>query len=354
MNKRIQLIRQILQDKKLDGILLTSPQNRFYFSGFTGSTATLLITPKQLLLLTDSRYTVQSKAECPEFDIKDVQGKYTQFINEFAQNNQLKRLGFEGDDVTYDWYITYKNALPVVELESVNLLTVRVKKEPSEVKIMKEANIVAIEALKATLPHIKPGVSERHIETILVTEMKNRGASKESFETIVASGPRGALPHGHASDKIIEKGELVTIDFGAYYHGYCSDVTRTFAVGKPHSAELVKIYNIVKEAQQKAVEAVRPGLTCAAIDQVARQYIADQGYGPQFGHSTGHGLGVLIHEYPSVSGKSETVLEPGMVITIEPGIYIEGLGGVRIEDDVLVTANGHEVLTQYDKSLIQL
>jgi len=341
-----------LADLGVDAALITSPQNRFYLSGFTGSTATLVITSKKAWILTDSRYITQVKSECPLFELVEVKGKYTDFIKNLLGTKVV--IGFEGSDVTFDWYDSFTRALGDYTFKRLDLSHLRDVKDAHEVAIMKEAGKIAIQALQNTLPQIKSGMTERQAELILVTEMKKLGATKESFDTIVASGVRGALPHGHASDKVIHEGEFITFDFGCIYQGYCSDITRTVVLGTPKDSQLVDIYEIVREAQQRAVDAIRPGLKGSDVDKVARDYIASKGYGAYFGHGTGHGLGILVHEYPSVSPAGDTVLAPGHVVTVEPGIYIEGLGGVRIEDDVLVTADGHEVLNGFTKQLVKI
>lgn len=349
---RLKQFQSQLADWGVTAALITSPQNRFYLSGFTGSTATLVITAAKAWILTDSRYITQVKSECPEFELVEVKGKYTDFIKTLLGEKAV--VGFEGSDVTFDWYDQYSKALASYSFKRLDLSHLRDVKDAKEIEIMKKAGAIAIQALENTLPQVKAGMTEREAELILVTEMKRLGASKESFDTIVASGVRGALPHGHASDKVIQQGEFVTFDFGCIYQGYCSDVTRTVVIGTPKDTQLVEIYHIVKEAQQKAVDAIRPGLKGSDVDKVARDYITAKGYGKYFGHGTGHGLGILVHEYPNVSPAGDIVLAPGHVVTVEPGIYIEGLGGVRIEDDVLVTAKGHEVLNGFTKELVSI
>lgn len=349
---RLSQFQASLADYGVDAALITSPQNRFYLSGFTGSTATLVITSSKAWILTDSRYLTQVKSECPLFELVEVKGRYTDFIKNLLGDQAI--VGFEGSDVTFDWYDSYTRALSLYTFKRLDLSHLRDVKDANEVAIMKEAGKIAIHALENTLPQVKAGMTERQAELILVTEMKKLGATKESFDTIVASGVRGALPHGHASDKVIKEGEFITFDFGCIYQGYCSDITRTVVLGQPKDTQLVEIYEIVREAQQRAVDAIRPGLKGSDVDKVARDYIASKGYGAYFGHGTGHGLGILVHEYPSVSPAGDTVLAPGHVVTVEPGIYIEGLGGVRIEDDVLVTPQGHEVLNGFTKQLVTI
>ncbi|MBE3570312.1 MAG: aminopeptidase P family protein, partial [Bacillales bacterium] len=220
-------------------------------------------------------------------------------------------------------------------------------------KILKEAADIADAAFKHILDFIKPGITELEVANELEFFMRKCGATSSSFDTIIASGKRSALPHGVASEKIIEKGDLVTLDYGALYKGYVSDITRTVAVGEP-SADLKNIYQIVLEAQLLAVEKIKPGMTGKEADAIARNYIEEKGFGDQFGHSLGHGIGLEVHERPLLSMRSDMVLQPGMVVTVEPGIYVHGLGGVRIEDDTIITSSGNETITHSTKELIIL
>ena len=229
----------------------------------------------------------------------------------------------------------------------------RMIKTDDEIRTIRRAAEIADEAFSHILTFIKPGVTELEVSNELEFFMRRLGASESSFDTIVASGKRSALPHGVATGKTIENGDMVTLDFGALYDGYVSDITRTVAVGEP-TEELKKIYHIVLEAQMRACSALKPGMTGKEADAVARDYIKDHGYGEAFGHSTGHGIGLEVHEGPGLSFRSDTVLKPGMVVTVEPGIYVPGLGGVRIEDDVLITEDGCELLTSSPKELIIL
>lgn len=224
-------------------------------------------------------------------------------------------------------------------------------KTDSEIKILKEAAQIADAAFEHILSFIRPGVSEIEVSNELEFFMRKQGATSSSFDIIVASGLRSALPHGVASEKVIEKGDFVTLDFGAYYKGYCSDITRTIAVGEP-SDKLKEIYNVVLEAQIRGVNGIKAGLTGREADALTRDYITEKGYGEYFGHSTGHGVGLEIHEAPGLAFRSETVLEPGMAVTVEPGIYIPGVGGVRIEDDIIITSEGNEGSRSLRKNLL--
>lgn len=266
----------------------------------------------------------------------------------------IKKLGFEKDYVTYASYQTFNETIdaeliPVSgEIEKLRLI-----KDESEIKILKGAAKIADSAFSHILNFIQPGKTEIEVANELEFFMRKEGATSSSFDMIVASGVRGALPHGVASDKVIEKGELVTIDFGALYNGYVSDITRTVAIGQP-SDKMKEVYDIVLEAQLRGMKGIKAGITGKQADALTRDYISEKGYGEYFGHSTGHGIGLEVHEGPGLSFKSDIVLEPGMVVTCEPGIYLPGIGGVRIEDDTIVTKEGNENLNTSTKELVIL
>lgn len=228
----------------------------------------------------------------------------------------------------------------------------RMVKNEKEIARMSRAAEITDQVYQKVLKTARSGMSEKDLAKTILNSFEELGAEGLSFDTIVVSGENGALPHGQPSDKIIKEGELITTDFGCKYQGYCSDFTRTFAVGKEINPKLKEIYQIVQEAQWKGIQAVKTGVNCNEIDQIVRDYIQQKGYGEYFAHSTGHGLGIEVHEAPSISTRDNTLLQPGMIITIEPGIYIPDLGGVRIEDDVLVTKNGYVLLTQSPRELI--
>lgn len=263
-------------------------------------------------------------------------------------------MAFESS-VSFQTHQEWSKAFDGVELVATSglLEKIRMFKDESEMVIIREAVRIAEAGFAHIQSYIRPGVREEDVALELEFFMRKQGASGSAFDMIVASGPRGALPHGRASEKIIQAGEMVTLDFGAAYKGYNSDITRTLSVGEP-SAKMKEIYDIVLRAQIAGVEALKPGVTGKEADAATRDIIAAAGYGDCYGHSAGHGLGIEVHELPSLSTVSTFVLEPGMLVTMEPGIYVSGLGGVRIEDDVLITAEGHEVLNKSTKELIIL
>ncbi|MBU7593470.1 M24 family metallopeptidase [Metabacillus halosaccharovorans] len=352
---KLENIRKRFKELSIEGLVITSSYNRRYMTGFTGTAGVAVISEEKAVFITDFRYTEQAAKEIEGFEIVQHTGPIVEEVATQVDKLGIKRLGFEQDHVTYQTYTAYKNALKNTEFIPVSgaVEKLRLIKSPSEIKILKEAAEIADAAYKHILTFVKPGLKEIDVANELEFFMRKNGAVSSSFDIIVASGYRSALPHGVASEKEIEKGDFVTLDFGAYYKGYCSDITRTFAVGEP-SDELKNIYSVVLEAQLRGMNGIKPGMTGKQADALTRDYIKDQGYGEYFGHSTGHGLGMEVHEGPALSFRSDTILEPGMVVTVEPGIYVAGLGGVRIEDDTVITANGNESLTHSPKDLIIL
>jgi Xaa-Pro aminopeptidase len=352
--EKIQKLRSSFELSGIDGMLITSSYNRRYMTGFTGSAGVVLISAEKALFITDFRYTEQAAKQCEGYEIVKHTGAIPEEVAEQAKQLGIKKLGFEEDHLTFSAFKAYEKAVEA-ELVPVSgtIEKLRLIKTESEIKIIKVAADIADAAFKHILDIIRPGVTELEISNELEFFMRKAGAVSSSFDIIVASGHRSALPHGVASDKVIEKGDFVTLDFGAYYKGYVSDITRTVAVGEPED-KLKEIYNIVLEAQERGMEGIKPGMSGKEADALTRDYISEKGYGEYFGHSTGHGIGLEVHEGPGLSFKSDVILEPGMVVTVEPGIYIPGLGGVRIEDDTLITKDHNETLTHSTKELIIL
>jgi Xaa-Pro aminopeptidase len=356
MEQRLSRLRNHFDEAGIDALLVFSPENRRYLSGFTGSSGYLLLTGEEALLFTDFRYTEQASAQAPDCRIVKHGPKPFEDIAAYVRKQGIRALGFEQDHVTYATYKRVKNLLQQVSLVPASGLVERLRrcKDEAEIEIIREAAKIADAAFSHILSFLRPGVTEREVALELEMFMRKNGASGSSFETIVASGSRSSLPHGVASDKVLEKGDFVTLDFGAYYKGYCSDLTRTVSLGQPREERLKEIYEIVLQAQTHALSCIRAGMTGKEADALARDWIAERGYGEHFGHSLGHGIGLAIHEDPRLSSLSEDLLEPGMVVTVEPGIYLPNVGGVRIEDDVVITENGLEVLTHSPKELLVL
>lgn len=352
--EKLQKLRQTLEKDGLDAILVTSPINRRYLTGFTGTAGAVLVSQDNARFITDFRYTAQAKEQAKGFDVVEHSQPIEQDINKQLKEMNVKRLGFEKNQVTYAAYESYKKMFDVELVPTSDIVeNIRLIKSPEELDIMKKAAKIADEAYDHIQSFIKPGVTEIEVSNELEFFMRKQGATSSSFDIIVASGYRSALPHGVASDKPIQAGELVTLDYGALYEGYCSDITRTLAVGEIND-ELKTIYDTVLQAQLLGVEKIKPGLTGKEADALTRDYISEKGYGDYFGHSTGHGLGMEVHEGPALSHRSDVRLRPNMVVTVEPGIYIPDVGGCRIEDDIIITETGNERLTHSTKELIHL
>ncbi|MEL3961626.1 Xaa-Pro peptidase family protein [Lysinibacillus endophyticus] len=351
---KLEKLRKALIDENVDAILITNQYNRRYMTGFTGTAGVAIVSQNDAVFITDFRYTEQAKKQVQNYRIVQHEGILFKEVANQVEKMGIKTLGFEKDTMTYGVYENYKSLLKANLVPLSGLIEkIRLIKNEQEINIIKVACEIADQAFTHILEFIKPGKTELEVSNELEFFMRKQGAQASSFDTIVASGVRSALPHGVATNKTIEKGDFVTLDFGALYNGYVSDITRTIAVGQP-SDQLIEMYNTVLQSQLFALEKVGPGMTGIEADAIARDYLTSKGYGEAFGHSTGHGIGLEVHEGPALSSRSETVLEPNMVVTIEPGIYLPGIGGVRIEDDVLITETGNEKLTHSKKELIIL
>jgi len=336
----------------IDGFLVTNITNVRYISGFTGTSGCVLLAAKDKgFFLTDGRYKLQARSEVKDLGIK-VYRRALDGIAELVRGFGLKRLGFEARALDYDAYRRLKKVLPGVALKPlVNLVEEkRAVKSPSELKGIRKAIEVAEKGFRSVERGRLSGRAEGEIAWLMEASCRKAGAQDMAFATIVASGKRSALPHGVASAKKIKKGEFVIVDMGVSVDGYKSDKTRTYVIGRAGAMQR-KIYNIVKDANDMAIESIRDGLEARSIDAVARAFIRKAGYGRYFTHGLGHGVGLDVHESPSLNPKSTDVLKEGMVVTIEPGIYVPDFGGVRIEDMVLVKKGGCEILTGGSKEL---
>lgn len=354
LTMKIANLRALLKENEIDALLITSPYNRRYITGFSGTAGLALISANDAVFITDFRYTEQAEKEIEGFRIVQHTKTIIEEVAAQAKSMNIKTLGFEKDDMSFGLYELYNKAV-TSELKPVSGLVekLRMVKTEDELAILKKAAKIADDAFSHICTFIRPGITELDVSTELELFMRKQGATSSSFSIIVASGLRGALPHGVASNKVIESGDLVTLDFGALYEGYISDLTRTVAVGEP-SEKLKEIYAVTLEAQELALKGIKPGMTGIEADAIARDYIKSKGYGEAFGHSTGHGIGMEVHEAPGLSFRSDTILEPNMVVTVEPGIYLPGVGGVRIEDDIIITQVGNERLTFAPKELLIL
>lgn len=352
--EKLNKLRALFKEHEIDGLLITSEYNRRYMTDFTGTAGIALISEHDAVFITDFRYVEQAGKQAKNFQIVQHVGPIIEEVANQVRQLGIRKLGFEQDHLTYAQYQLFeKNVSAQFVPISGAIEKLRLIKTEAEINIIKKAADIADAAFTHILNYIQPGKKEIDVANELEFFMRKAGATSSSFDIIVASGIRSALPHGVASNKVIEKGDFVTLDFGAYYNGYVSDITRTISVGEP-SKQLKEIYDIVLEAQLRGVNGIKPGITGKEADALTRDYITEKGYGDNFGHSTGHGIGLEVHEGPGLSVRSTTVLEPGMVVTVEPGIYVADLGGVRIEDDLLITEDGSDILTHSPKELIIL
>lgn len=350
MNKHLKL-QESLKANEIDAMLVSNFSNIFYYSKFKGTNATLLIFEEHRYLITDFRYEQQAKQLDTGYEVLCTTDEETlvDVINKLKKKHKFSSLGLEGDTITRNEWLQFEKTL-TARLIDLNIDGVRAVKSADEVVLIKEAIHIAEKAFEDTMDYLKPGMSELEVCRYLENKMLDYGAEEPSFNTIVASGYRGALPHGVASDKIIEEHELITFDFGCKYKGYCSDITRTVALGTVDQ-QLIDIYNTVLEANLLGIETVRANMSGQEVDKVVRDFIDAQGYKGMFGHGLGHSFGVDIHEDPRLRSDVDHKLEVGNIVTIEPGIYVPGVGGVRIEDDILLTENGIEILTTLSKDL---
>lgn len=353
---RLKKIQSDLVDFDCDALLIESAENRRYLSGFTGSFGFLVITKEKAFLLTDSRYQEQAKMETKGIEIV-LLSRYTieHSIAIICRENKVDVLGFERNRISYELYDGLAAYFGRPNLRPIQNLVegYRAIKDDEEIALLREAERIGDEAFNNILPLIKPGVEEREIALELDYQMRKLGASGNSFDSIVASGYRGALPHGLASDKKIESGDLIVMDFGCVYKGYCSDMTRTVGVGAVGEKER-EVYQAVLKTQLTCLEAIKAGVVGKDIHMLAEKVIADAGYGPYFGHGLGHAVGLEIHETPCFNRAEKKKIQAGTCITVEPGIYLPNQFGVRIEDMIVVTEEGYENLTHSSKDLLLL
>lgn len=335
------------------GLLVVKKENKFYLSNFTGSGGYLLITSKKKYILIEGKYKKQAQEQCKEFSIVVLKDKnFVQCLREICENNGVEELIFEENTVVYSLYKELQK-LPFKLVESKNLVeNQRAIKRYDEIEIIKKSCNIAQKSIERALDEFEINMSEKDLADNIERNAKKLGAEKIDF-IIVVSGERGALPHGRPTDKKIELEELLTIDFGCIYKGYHSDITRTYSIGEVNF-KLKEIYDVVKEAQQLGVSMIKPGINTKEIDRVVREYIKSAGFGEYFVHGLGHGIGVEGHEKPLLNECENNILKAGMVLTIEPGIYIPELGGARIEDTVLVTNDSYELLTTISKEFKEI
>jgi len=359
-------VRSALEATRLEALIVTTPANIRYLANHIGSAGTLIVTPDDLQLLVDFRYKESvrtrqhSPAACPGLRLIDVPDSYDEALVSATMASPARIIGIEAGHLTVarqEWLIrTWQSRSADITLRSTERFIERFRavKDAAEVSVLREAARRLTSVAETAFDSIRVGLAEREVAAVIETALRRAGYERPSFDTIVGSGPNSALPHYRAGDRALHDGDLVVLDFGGVLDGYCSDLTRTVTVGNP-SPEARRLHAAVLEAQSAAIDAVKPGVTTAEVDGAARQVLVGHGLGEAFGHGTGHGLGLDVHEEPRVSKPRPDIpperLEPGMVFTIEPGAYVPGFGGVRIEDDVLVTETGCEVLTSVPRDL---
>lgn len=349
---RISAARKQVAAASVDALLVSNPINSRYLSGFDGTSGLLLLSSEKAFLVTDSRYLEQAEQQAPDFVVLRRDDDLYAGLAGLIQNEGWRSLGFEARHLSYAKCQDLAELLPVKTVAlSGSIEQLRMIKDCRELAIMRRGAKILDRAFDYLLTLIKPGMREADLALELEIFLLRQGAEQRSFRFIVASGVRGAMPHGSASEKVMEKGDLVTIDFGACFEGYATDITRTICLGKPGQLQR-EIYDLVFQAQAEAAAALRPGKTTKEIDAIARDIIEQAGYGEYFSHGLGHGIGLEVHEDPTLSQRSETMLQPGMVVSIEPGVYLPGRGGVRIEDMTAITETGAEIMTASRRGLI--
>jgi Xaa-Pro aminopeptidase len=347
---RVANLRNTLREKDLDAILISRAENRRYLSGFTGSAGILVITDQRAVLATDFRYWEQAGQEAPDFGLGKIQDKVSQFLPDLLADAGVKRLGFEAEDVSVDLLHEWSQATEGVAWIPLKgtVEAQRMVKEEKEIEALRRSTALTDAAFAHLLSVIKPRMTEREAAWEIESYMRTHGASRVAFDLIVAAGPSGAMPHAKPTDQAIEPGEPIVIDIGCVVDGYCSDMTRTFCLGKP-SAKYLEVWDIVRQAQEAAENGIRAGMRGVDAHALAGELIEAAGHGEHFGHGLGHGVGLVIHENPRASRRSEDTLEAGMALTIEPGIYLPGEFGVRIEDLAIIREDGLEILTNTPK-----
>lgn len=360
MSDRVERLRARMAEMGLEAFLVSTPENRRYLSGFTGSAGYLFISHKDAVLATDFRYVEQAGRQAPVFRVERIGGELD-WLPRLASQVGAERIGFESTHVTVAQHTAFAKALEADSSQRPALVAtqgvverLRAVKDPEELDLIQRAVTLADEAMERVSADLRPGVAEREVAWEMERAMRELGAEGASFDIIVAGGPNAALPHHRASDRPLQAGEPIVIDMGARYQGYCSDLTRTLYLDAPWDETFRKVYQTVLEAQEAAVAGVRSGMTGGEADALARQAIQEAGYGDAFGHSLGHGVGLAVHEYPRLAAQASDTLEDGMVFTIEPGIYLSGWGGVRIEDMVVLEGGVARNLTRASKAMVPI
>ena len=353
MSARLAKLRERLAARELDAFLSFDAITNRYLCGFSGSTSALIVTIERAIFVTDFRYREQARSEMTGFELREAVSSLIAEVCAAIRDTESKKVGFEPEQMTFKSYEEVRTQLSAIELQAAQRLVsdLRAIKDPAEAEKMRRAAQIASEVISDVPLTLAEGMSERELAAEIEYLIRKKGADTSSFDAIALFGERSSLPHGKPSDRRLTSGDIVLVDFGARLNGYNSDLTRTWVYRRIRTARTREVYETVQSAQEAALRAVKPGMSCAKLDAIARDIIKEAGYGDNFGHGLGHGVGLDVHESPRISADSADRLEEGMVTTIEPGIYIPGEGGIRIEDLVLVTASGCKVLTCADKQL---
>jgi Xaa-Pro aminopeptidase len=348
---RLERLRELLEAQQLEAMIVSQAENRRYLSGFTGTDGTLFVSADRAALITDFRFTEQASREAPLFEIVEaIPDVLSSELSHLAGETGAKRVGFEANHVSFAVYQDWLGLAQGYELVPVHGLVegLRAVKDEQELELIRRAAAIGDGAVTHVRQSLRPGMTEREVAWEMEVYMRTQGAEAVGFDFIVASGPNGAMPHATVSDRAIEEGEPIILDLGARVEGYRSDLTRTLVLGKPDE-RFQELYYLVLDAQMKALVGIKPGMTGREADALARDVITARGYGKRFGHGLGHSVGLAVHEDPRMGTRSTAVLQLGNTLTVEPGIYITGWGGVRIEDLVVVTDRGVEVLSKAGK-----
>ncbi|EFF41621.1 aminopeptidase P family protein [Mycoplasmopsis alligatoris] len=339
-------LNKVFDELKVEALVSEAPQTRLWYANVQTTDGYIIIERDKATLFVDGRYIEYAHAHAKNVEVKLLSGRS---MHDWFDQKAFRTVAFESNYLTKD---VENRLMQIVKPESVKWVNgqeLRIIKDSDELTLMQKTIDISLAAYDDLLKWVKPGMTEKEVAAYLNYLLKKHGADKESFDEIIAAGPASAEPHHHPTDNKLEEGQMLKVDFGALYKGYSADITRTSILGgdkKTKNPKLLEILNIVKESAKRGRDAVRPGIKASEIDKVCRDYIKSMGYGEYFVHSTGHGLGIDVHELPNVSTINDTILEEGMIITVEPGIYIEGLGGARIEDDVLVTKTGRYIFSR--------
>lgn len=356
MNQRVEKLRRLMAEKEIDAALVTGLHNVRYYTGFTGDESMALIDGTHAVFLTDFRYTEQAEGECKGFTVVEPEAAAPfATVDRLCKEWDVKRLWAEEENISWSRYNKMRAAMGGIGIVPNDgaIKSVRVLKEPGEIEAIKKAQEIAELGFSHLLDFIEPGMTEREVALELEFFTRREGSEGMAFPSIIAAGPHGAMPHAQLSDQVIGDGDMIVMDFGCVWQGYHSDMTRTVVMGKA-TDEMKKVYDIVRKAQQAALEGLRDGVGEVEGDKIARDIIGNAGYGKQFGHGLGHGVGLEIHEEPRLSPLAKSVLKEGMVVTVEPGIYLPRKFGVRIEDFVVIKKDGITNLTKAPKELIEL